>query len=196
MGKDKKVGNQGKLVIFSAPSGAGKTTIVRQLLREISKLEFSVSVASRPKRPNEIDGKDYYFIPVDEFKQKIEDDEFLEWEEVYENNYYGTLKSEVERIWAKGNSVIFDVDVVGGLNIKRFYKDRALAIFVMPPSVEELEKRLRNRSTESEMDLKRRIEKARHEITFAPEFDKIIVNDNLEKAVNEAKELIEKFIII
>ena len=196
MGKDKKVGNQGKLVIFSAPSGAGKTTIVRQLLREISKLEFSVSVASRPKRPNEIDGKDYYFIPVDEFKQKIEDDEFLEWEEVYENNYYGTLKSEVERIWAKGNSVIFDVDVVGGLNIKRYYKDRALAIFIMPPSVEELEKRLRNRSTESEMDLKRRIEKARHEITFAPEFDKIIVNDNLEKAVNEAKELIEKFIII
>jgi guanylate kinase len=194
MSKNNKMSNQGKLVIFSAPSGAGKTTIVRQLLTEISKLEFSVSVASRPKRPNEIDGKDYYFIPVDEFKQKIKDDEFLEWEEVYENNYYGTLKSEVERIWAKGNSVIFDVDVVGGLNIKRYYKDRALAIFVMPPSVEELEKRLRNRSTESEMDLKRRIEKARHEITFAPEFDKIIVNDNLEKAVNEAKELVEKFI--
>ncbi len=196
MGKNKKVSNQGKLVIFSAPSGAGKTTIVRQLLTEISKLEFSVSVASRPKRPNEIDGKAYYFIPVDEFKQKIEDDEFLEWEEVYENNYYGTLKSEVERIWAKGNSVIFDVDVVGGLNIKKYYGDRALAIFVMPPSVEELEKRLRNRSTESEMDLKRRIEKARHEMTFAPEFDKIVFNDNLEKAVNEAKELVEKLIII
>ncbi len=194
MEKSKKVSNQGKLVIFSAPSGAGKTTIVRQLLTEIPKLEFSVSVASRPKRPNEIDGKDYYFIPVDEFKQKIEDDEFLEWEEVYENNFYGTLKSEVERIWTLGHHVVFDVDVVGGLNIKKYYGDRALAIFVMPPSVEELEKRLRNRSTESEMDLKRRIEKARHEITFALEFDKIVVNDNLEKAIKKAKEAVAEFL--
>ena len=194
MSKNNKMSNQGKLVIFSAPSGAGKTTIVRQLLTEISKLEFSVSVASRPKRPNEIDGKDYYFIPVDEFKQKIKDNEFLEWEEVYENNFYGTLKSEVDRIWESGNHVIFDVDVVGGLNIKKYYGDRALALFVMPPSVEELEKRLRNRSTESESDLKRRIEKARYEMTFAPQFDKVIVNDDLEKAVTEAKFVVENFL--
>ncbi len=192
-----EVGNaqfNGKLVIFSAPSGAGKTTIVKRLLAEIPGLEFSVSAASRHKRPGETDGKDYYFIPVDEFKKKIENDEFLEWEEVYENNFYGTLKSEVQRIWALGHHVIFDVDVIGGLNIKHYYGDRALAIFVMPPSVEELEKRLRNRSTESEEDLKRRIEKARYELTFARQFDKIIVNDDLEKAVKEAKELVNEFL--
>jgi guanylate kinase len=189
-----KVKKSGKLIIFSAPSGAGKTTIVRALLKDIPNLRFSVSAASRPKRPNEIDGKDYYFIPVDEFRKKIENDEFLEWEEVYENNFYGTLKSEVDRIWESGNHVIFDVDVVGGLNIKKYYGDRALALFVMPPSVEELEKRLRNRSTESESDLKRRIEKARYEMTFAPQFDEVIVNDDLEKAVSEAKFVVENFL--
>jgi len=189
-----KVKKSGKLIIFSAPSGAGKTTIVRALLKDIPNLRFSVSAASRPKRPNEIDGKDYYFIPVDEFRKKIENDEFLEWEEVYENNFYGTLKSEVDRIWESGNHVIFDVDVVGGLNIKKYYGDRALSLFVMPPSVEELEKRLRNRSTESESDLKRRIEKARYEMTFAPQFDVVIVNDDLEKAVTEAKFVVENFL--
>ncbi len=194
MAKEEKQKIPGKLVIFSAPSGAGKTTIVRALLKDIPNLKFSVSAASRPKRPNEIDGKDYYFIPVEEFRRKIENDEFLEWEEVYENNFYGTLKSEVDRIWKSGNHVIFDVDVVGGLNIKKYYGERALAIFVMPPSVEELEKRLRNRSTESETDMKRRIEKARYEMTFASQFDEVIVNDNLEKAVSEAKRLVTAFI--
>ena len=194
MTKEEKQKIPGKLVIFSAPSGAGKTTIVRALLKDIPNLKFSVSAASRPKRPNEIDGKDYYFIPVEEFRRKIENDEFLEWEEVYENNFYGTLKSEVDRIWKSGNHVIFDVDVVGGLNIKKYYGERALAIFVMPPSVEELEKRLRNRSTESETDMKRRIEKARYEMTFASQFDEVIVNDDLEKAVSEAKRLVTAFI--
>ena len=194
MAKEEKQKIPGKLVIFSAPSGAGKTTIVRALLKDIPNLRFSVSAASRPKRPNEIDGKDYYFIPVEEFRKKIENDEFLEWEEVYENNFYGTLKSEVDRIWDSGNHVIFDVDVVGGLNIKKYYGDRALAIFVMPPSVEELEKRLRNRSTESETDLKRRIEKARYEMTFASQFDEIIINDDLEKAVSGAKRLVTTFL--
>ena len=194
MAKEEKQKIPGKLVIFSAPSGAGKTTIVRALLKDIPNLKFSVSAASRPKRPNEIDGKDYYFIPVEEFRRKIENDEFLEWEEVYENNFYGTLKSEVDRIWKSGNHVIFDVDVVGGLNIKKYYGERALAIFVMPPSVEELEKRLRNRSTESETDMKRRIEKARYEMTFASQFDEVIVNDDLEEAVSEAKRLVTAFI--
>ena len=194
MAKEEKQKIPGKLVIFSAPSGAGKTTIVRALLKNIPNLKFSVSAASRPKRPNEIDGKDYYFIPVEEFRRKIENDEFLEWEEVYENNFYGTLKSEVDRIWKSGNHVIFDVDVVGGLNIKKYYGERALAIFVMPPSVEVLDKRLRNRSTESETDLKRRIEKARYEMTFAPQFDEIIINDDLEKAVSEAKRLVTAFL--
>jgi len=185
---------EGKLIIFSAPSGAGKTTIVRALLELNLNLEFSISAASRTRRSTEIDGKDYYFISSHEFRKKIENGEFLEWEEVYKDHYYGTLKSEVERIWANGQHVIFDVDVFGGLNIKKQYPQKALAIFVMPPSVEELEKRLRNRSTESEENLKKRVDKAKHELTFAPEFDKIIVNDNLNKAMEEAKMLVQGFI--
>lgn len=185
---------KGKLIIVSAPSGAGKTTIVQHLLKSIPDLEFSVSAASRKIRPNETDGKDYYFIPAEEFRRKIENDEFLEWEEVYKDHYYGTLKSEVERIWANGRHVIFDVDVVGGLNIKKYYKNRALALFIMPPTIGHLEQRLRGRSTENEKDIKNRIEKAEHEISFASQFDKIIVNDNLETALSQAKEIVCEFL--
>jgi guanylate kinase len=158
-------------------------------------LEFSISAASRAKRPTEIDGKDYYFITVNEFRKKIANDEFLEWEEVYKDHFYGTLKSEVERIWSKGCHVIFDLDVMGGLSIKKFYGDKALAIFVMPPSIEELENRLRKRSTETEENLKKRIDKARHELTYANRFDGIIVNENLGQAINEAQTLVQKFLI-
>jgi guanylate kinase len=164
---------KGKLIIFSAPSGAGKTTIVRHLLEKNLNLEFSVSATSRAPRPNETNGKDYYFLTEKEFKQKIENNEFLEWEEVYKGIYYGSLKSEVERIRNLGKNVIFDVDVVGGLNIKKFYGDEALAIFVQPPSVEELRKRLISRSTETEEKIQMRIAKAEHELSFAKQFDKL-----------------------
>jgi len=194
MSKNNKMSNQGKLVIFSAPSGAGKTTIVRQLLTEISKLEFSVSVASRPKRPNEIDGKDYYFIPVDEFKQKIKDNEFLEWEEVYENQFYGTLISEVERLRKEGKHVVFDVDVKGGMNIKRLYGNDALSVFVQPPSIEELERRLRARNTDSEESIRKRVKKAGYELQYAKHFDVVIVNDNLEEAQQKTLEVVTQFL--
>ncbi len=183
-----------KLIIFSAPSGAGKTSIVHRLLKIVSGLEFSVSACSRPKRPNEINGKDYNFISVQEFKSKIEKGEFLEWEEVYKNTFYGTLKSEVERIWKNGKNVIFDVDVRGGLNIKNFYKEKALAVFVMPPSIEILKQRLQLRSTEDEKSLKIRLDKAQYELSFADNFDEIIVNDDLDKAVKTAVETVEKFL--
>jgi guanylate kinase len=185
---------QGKLIIFSAPSGAGKTTIVHRILESRNDMEFSVSACSRPMRSNEKDGVDYYFISAEEFRQRIANNEFLEWQEVYENSFYGTLKTEVERIWAKGNHVVFDVDVVGGLNIKKYGEENALAIFVMPPSVETLEERLKRRSSETPETLKKRVEKANYELTFANKFDKIIVNDELEKAVKEAKELVEEFL--
>ena len=181
-----------KLIIFSAPSGAGKTTIVKHLLRQNLGLEFSISAASREKRPNEVHGRDYYFLSSDEFKSRIKNNEFIEWEEVYENHFYGTLKSEVDRIWNNGNSVIFDVDVIGGLNIKKQYGDKALAVFVMPPSIEELKKRLNARSTESPENLRKRIEKA--EISFSERFDKVIVNDILDKALIEATNLVSEFL--
>lgn len=184
----------GKLFIFSAPSGAGKTTIVQHLLTSNLNLEFSISAASRNKRPNEVDGQHYYFIDADTFRTKIENDEFLEYEEVYKDHFYGTLFSEVERIRNAGKHVIFDVDVVGGLNIKKHYKDEALAIFVMPPTPEHLEKRLRLRSTEDEEQLKKRIEKAEHELSFADQFDKILVNDDLETAQMQAEELVRDFV--
>lgn len=187
---------EGKLIIFSAPSGAGKTTLVKNLLESGLNLEFSVSATSRAKRPNEADGKDYNFISVEDFRKKIANNEFLEWEEVYKNHFYGTLKSEVERIWSNGHHVIFDVDVIGGLNIKKYYGEKALAIFVMPPSVEELENRLRKRSTETEENLKNRVDKAKHELTYASEFDKIIVNDNLKTAILDAEKLVLKFLTI
>jgi guanylate kinase len=185
----------GKLIIFSAPSGAGKTTIVHELLKSRDDLAFSVSACSRPKRVNEKDGVDYYFMTAYDFRNKISNSEFLEWQEVYENSYYGTLLSEVNRIWAGGRHVIFDVDVVGGLNIKRYGKENALAIFVMPPSVEELEERLKKRSSETEETLKKRLDKAHYELTFAKQFDKIIVNDKLHDAVAEAKKIVDEFIL-
>ena len=184
----------GKLIIFSAPSGAGKTTLVKHLLAAGLGLEFSVSATSRQKRAGETDGKDYYFLTAAAFREKIKEDAFLEWEEVYQDHFYGTLKSEVQRIWSKGKHVIFDVDVVGGLNIKQQYGEKALSVFVMPPTPEHLEDRLRKRSTESEENLKKRLDKARHELSFAGRFDKILINDDLDKAKQEAELLVKEFI--
>jgi guanylate kinase len=184
----------GKIIIVSAPSGAGKTTTVKHLLQQNFGLEFSVSATSRQPRPGETNGKDYYFIPESEFRQKIENREFLEWEEVYEGNLYGTLKSEVNRILNLGKSVIFDVDVVGGLNIKKFYGNDALAIFITPPSVEELEKRLKKRSTETEEKINTRIAKAKKEMEFAGQFDVIIVNDVLSTALADAEKAVAGFL--
>lgn len=185
---------KGKLIIFSAPSGAGKTTIVKHLLQQDSGLQFSVSATSREPRQGEIHGKDYYFLSEDAFRKKIENDEFLEWEEVYNGIFYGTLKSEVERIRNSGKNVIFDVDVVGGSNIKKFYGNEALAVFVQPPSVNELKNRLQNRSTESEEKIKMRVAKAEKELEFAGKFDVIIVNDDLPKALIEAEHVISEFL--
>ncbi|QGY45383.1 guanylate kinase [Maribellus comscasis] len=185
---------KGKLIIFSAPSGAGKTTIVKHLLTKKLNLEFSISATSREKRHTETHAKDYYFLSEIEFLEKIKNDEFLEWEEVYKGTSYGTLKSEVERIRNQGKNVIFDVDVIGGLNIKRFYGDEALAIFVKPPSVEELKNRLTNRSTETEERIKTRIAKAKYELGFADQFDVIIVNENLEEAFVEAEKIVNIFL--
>lgn len=185
---------KGKLVIFSAPSGAGKTTLVKHVLNKGFDLEFSVSATSRKPRPAEQHGKDYYFITDPEFKAKIKNNEFLEWEEVYSGICYGTLKSEVERIRNKGKNVIFDVDVVGGLNIKRHYGDEALAVFVQPPSVKELRKRLVQRSTETEEKINMRVAKAEQELDYAPEFDVIIVNDDLQKAFYETEQVLKEFL--
>lgn len=184
----------GKLIIFSAPSGAGKTTIVRHLLEKDLNLEFSISATSRGMRHTETDGKDYYFLTPEEFRNKIDNDEFLEWEEVYAGTYYGTLKSEVERIRSNGKNVIFDVDVVGGCNIKKFYGNDALAVFVQPPSVDELRNRLVYRSTDASDVIEKRVAKAEYELTFASQFDCIIVNDDLVKAFVEAEKCIRDFI--
>ncbi len=184
----------GKLIIFSAPSGTGKTTIVKQLLQIGLPISFSISATSRAMRQGEIDGVDYYFFSPQDFKQKIDQQEFLEWEEVYKNQYYGTLKSELYRIWNKNMHVIFDVDVVGGLNIKKQFQDKALSVFIMPPSLEELKKRLQSRGTENEESLQKRLQKAEHELSFASKFDKIILNDNLDRAVKETYDLVKNFI--
>jgi len=186
--------NHGKLIIFSAPSGAGKTTIVKHLLQQIPKLEFSISACSRSMRVNEKNGVDYYFLSVEEFKEKIKNDEFVEWEEVYKNNFYGTLRSEVFRIWNNKHHVIFDVDVEGGLNLKTQFAERALAIFVMPPSIQSLEERLRQRETENPESIARRIGKAENELKTAGSFDKTILNDNLPKALEEAEKAVREFI--
>ena len=185
---------KGKLIILSAPSGAGKSTIINALLKKSLNLEFSISACNRGMRTGEVDKKDYYFISTKEFKNKILEDKFVEWEEVYEDHYYGTLKSEVERIINSGNNVIFDIDIVGGINIKELYKEDALAIFIMPPSVAELEKRLINRSTDKLEDIKKRVNKAEQEIKQSNKFDKIIINDNLENAINETYKAVSGFV--
>ncbi len=186
-----------KVIIVSAPSGSGKTTIVNEILKlEHLRLEFSISACSRNKRDKEIHGEHYYFISIDEFKQKIKADEFLEWEEVYENSYYGTLKSEINRVFSKGNNLIFDVDVVGGMKLKEYFGDNALSIFIMPPSVEELERRLRFRSTDSDEAILTRISKAKYEMQFANKFDKIIINDELQTAIDETISSLENFLEI
>lgn len=191
----KEENKKGKLIVFSAPSGSGKTTIVRHLLGvEELNLEFSISATSRLKRGTEEHGKDYYFLSAEEFKSKIKNDEFLEWEEVYRDNFYGTLKTEVERIWAKGKNVIFDIDVSGGLRIKRKYPDETLAVFVKPPSIDELKIRLKKRQTESADKINMRVAKASAELATAPLFDTIVVNDTLEHALEEAHQKISAFI--
>ncbi len=185
---------KGKFIIVSAPSGAGKTSIVRELMQAGLGLEFSVSAASRPPRPGEINGKDYFFISAETFREKIENGELLEWQEVYKDQYYGTLNSEVERIWNAGHHVLFDVDVQGGMNLKKMFPEISLSLFIKPPSPEELEKRLRLRSTESDESLRKRLDKAGSELTYAGEFDRIIVNDILDEAVKQAIEAVKKFL--
>ena len=181
----------GKLIVFSAPSGSGKTTIVQHLLKQQQlNLEFSVSATSRDPRGDEEHGEDYYFIDLKDFKQHIKNNDFLEWEEVYRDNFYGTLKEEIERIWALGKNVIFDIDVVGGLRIKKKFPNKTLAVFVKPPSVDELKIRLKKRKTESDEKINMRIAKASVEMATAPQFDFIIENDSLEVALEEAEELV------
>ena len=184
----------GKCIIFSAPSGAGKTTIVKRLLAQKLNLEFSISAATREKRGNEEDGKDYYFLTTQEFKNRIKREDFIEWEEVYKDQFYGTLKEEIDRIWQSGKHVIFDVDVVGGLNLKEYFGDQALAIFVMPPSLQALEERLNSRATESQEKINKRMAKAKSELITADQFDYVILNDELEKAVKAAHFVVEKFL--
>lgn len=184
----------GKLVIFSAPSGSGKTTIVRELLKHFPQFEFSISATSRQPRGQEQNGIDYYFMTNEEFRQRVERDEFVEWEEVYQGTCYGTLKSEMERIWSKGNVIIFDVDVMGGINLKKLFGEDACSMFIMPPSVEELERRLRGRGTDSEETIQKRIAKAEFELSKSPEFDFTVVNDDLQVAIDEAKAIINNFL--
>lgn len=185
---------QGKCIIFSAPSGAGKTTIVRHLLSQNLNLQFSISATSREKREHEVHGSDYYFLSVEEFKASIKKNEFLEWEEVYKNQFYGTLKKEIERIWNLKKHVIFDVDVVGGINLKKIFGEKALSIFVMPPSLELLEKRLIGRKTETPESLKKRIGKAAEELTFSNQFDYVLINDQLTTAFRESEKVIVDFL--
>lgn len=186
---------QGKLIVFSAPSGSGKTTIVHHLLEQKElNLGFSVSATSRPRRAQEEHGRDYYFLSKEAFEKHIKNNDFLEWEEVYKDNYYGTLQAEVERIWKEGKAVIFDIDVVGGLRIKNKYPENTLAIFVQPPSLEVMEQRLRNRKTESEEKILERLNKAEKELKFATDFDVILINDDLETAKKGAIRLVETFL--
>jgi guanylate kinase len=184
----------GKLVIISAPSGAGKTTIVKHLMDSGLNLSFSVSATTRALRGNEKDGVDYFFLTVKEFKKKIENNEFVEWEEVYKDLFYGTLKSELERIWAKGSSVLFDVDVNGGISLKKKFGNESIAIFIMPPSVQELENRLVKRATDTPEKIKIRIEKAHNELKLANQFDTIIVNHQLDKAKEETLKIVSSFL--
>ena len=184
----------GRVVILSAPSGAGKTTIVKYLLEKGLKLEFSISACSREKRKDEQHGVDYYFLTLEDFKNKIKNNEFVEWEEVYKGSLYGTLKSEIDRIWKKGNHVLFEVDVKGGISLKKIFKEKALSVFIKPPSVEELRKRLKLRSTESFEIIEKRMQRAEEELSFQNQFDKIIINDDLDKAKDKSYNLIKEFI--
>lgn len=187
--------NFGKAIIFSAPSGSGKTTIVKYLLEQIKNLGFSISATTRPPRlSHEINSKDYYFLTKEEFKNHLENDDFIEWEEVYKGTCYGTLKSEIERLWSEGKHVIFDVDVVGGLNLKKYFGDRAKAFFVKVPDVSILEQRLRQRKTESDEQLKRRLEKVERELKFEEDFDEVIINENLEDALFVSKQKVLQFL--
>lgn len=184
----------GKLIVVTAPSGAGKTTIVRHLLKAFDFLGFSISATTREKRKHEEDGKDYYFMSVEEFKKMRRRRKFLEWEEVYDNQFYGTLKSEVERLWADGKCVVFDVDVKGATDIKKIFPEETLAIFIKPPSVEELFNRLRRRKTEDEASLKKRFRRSKRELKYENKFDKVLVNDNLKIALEEAEQMVLDFI--
>jgi guanylate kinase len=185
---------KGRVVIISAPSGAGKTTIVKHLLNSGLDLDFSISATTRAIRENETDGKDYYFLTIEEFREKIQNGALLEWQEVYKDHYYGTPRSEIDRIWAGGKHVLFDVDVLGGINLKKIFGKSAVSIFIMPPSIDELENRLMTRGTDKPEKIRMRIEKASEEIKRAGEFDHVIVNDDLEKAQSEAFWLIKDFI--
>ena len=184
----------GKVVIFSAPSGSGKTTIVRRLLEQYTQFEFSISATSRAPRGQEQDGVDYYFLTPEAFSEKVKADAFVEWEEVYAGTSYGTLKSEVERIWSKGNVILFDVDVMGGINLKRIFGEDACSIFIMPPSVEELRRRLVGRATDTMEVIEKRVAKASFEIEKAPEFDHTVINDDLEKAVEDTRTILNDFL--
>lgn len=185
----------GKVIIFSAPSGSGKTTIAKHLLSKNDNLGFSISASTRDKRGRvEVDGIDYYFLSPEEFKSKIDNHEFIEWEEVYQGNYYGTLKSEIERLWSEGKHVVFDVDVKGGLNLKKYFGDQALAIFVKVPSMEILKDRLGLRDTETEDSISQRLFKARFEITFEDKFDQVLINQDLDQSLTEAQKLVDDFI--
>ena len=192
---DKKEKFEGKIIIFTAPSGSGKTTIVRHLLKKYDFLGFSVSATSRKKRHNEIDGKDYYFLREEKFRKKVAEGAFVEWEEVYPGKFYGTLKSEIERIWSKEKHVVFDIEVKGATNIKKLFPDNSLAIFVRPPSIAELRKRLMGRKTESNEMLQKRLERAEEEMTYENTFDKVLINDLLEVALEEAEQFTESFCI-
>ena len=187
--------HQGKAIIFSAPSGSGKTTIAKHLLKTNSNLDFSISASTRDQRGRtEEHGTDYYFMTPEEFKDKIDKEEFIEWEEVYQGNYYGTLKSEIQRIWSKGKHVLFDVDVKGGLNLKRYFGDEALAVFVKAPNWEVLQQRLSDRETESEESLSQRLFKARFEMSFKDKFDRVLINEDLDRSLEQAVEMVNEFL--
>lgn len=183
-----------KAIIISAPSGAGKTTIVHYLLGQIEALSFSISACSRAPRPQEEDGVNYYFLSIDEFKRRINNNEFLEWEEVYKDMFYGTLKEEVERLWSLGKTIIFDVDVQGGISLKRYFQNNGLSIFISPPSMESLSERLQSRATESQDSIKKRLDKAGKEMTYQSQFDTVLINDHLETCQEEALALVNQFI--
>lgn len=186
---------QGKAIIFSAPSGSGKTTIVKHLLKKFPQLAFSISATTRPRRTErEVDGRDYYFLSVKEFQQKIENGDFIEWEEVYDGNYYGTLKSEIERLWAEGKHVLFDVDVKGGIKLSEYFLDRGLAVFVKVKDMAELEFRLRHRNTETEESIKKRLSKAAYELSFEDKFNVTLLSGDLGKTLQKAEDLVSTFI--